>query len=192
LDSLGAQQVVLVGQSMGGSISQYLYLTHPERVLAMVMIGAISIAFPYSRWDIALVKASLPLMALWPYGHFKRTLAKTTAVKPDVQAYALATVSKLTQREFLRIWKGVTLSINQKGLPGHYIRVPLLLTHGEHDATGAIRRDAPKWAAYEPDVEYVVISDAGHNANQDNPQLFNQLLLKFLQARLSGKFASVG
>lgn len=180
LDKVGVEQAVLVGQSMGGYISQYAYLYHPERVQAMVIIGATSIALPYGRMEIIALKASLPLFGIWPFGHFKRTVAKTTAIKPEIRAYALETINKLSHQEFLQIWKAVTLAIKEEGIPGHQIRVPLLLTHGDQDTTGVIRRDAPKWAAYEPDVEYVVIPHAAHNANQDNPEFFNRILLEFL------------
>jgi len=167
-----------------GYINQYTYLRYPERVRAIIIIGATCIALPYSRWEIVALKASLPLFRLWPYEHFKQTIANNTSIKPDIQAYASETVSKLSRKEFLQIWKAVTLAVGEEGIPGHHIRVPLLLTHGELDTTGVIRRDAPRWAAYEPDVQYVVIPDAGHNANQDNPEFFNRVLLEFLRTRV--------
>ena len=89
-----------------GYINQYTYLRYPERVRAIIIIGATCIALPYSRWEIVALKASLPLFGLWPY---------------------------------------------------------------------------------EPDVQYVVIPDAGHNANQDNPEFFNRVLLEFLRTRVPTK-----
>lgn len=185
LDHVGAEEVVLVGQSMGGYIAQHVYLRQPQRVRAMVIIGSTSIALPYKRWEIWALRATQPLFHLWPYGHFTRLVARSTALKPDVQAYALETIRKLNRDEFLMIWKAVTLAVDEKGLPGHNIEVPLLLTHGDHDNTGSIKRQAPAWAAAEPDVEYVVIPEASHNANQDNPAYFNQVLLSFLERRLN-------
>lgn len=184
LDAEGAAQAVLVGQSLGGYISQYFYLAHPERVRAMVIIGATDIAQAYSRLDMLGLKASLPLIGLWPYGHFTRTVAKTTAQRPEVRAYALEAIRQIPRADFLTIWKAVTLAISAEGIPGHRIRVPLLLTHGDRDANGSIRRDAPGWASREPDVEYVVIPAAAHNANQDNPDFFNRTLLDFLARRV--------
>jgi 3-oxoadipate enol-lactonase len=181
LDHLGVERAVLVGQSMGGMIAQQVYLHHPERVQALVNLGAVNITFPYARWEIWALKLSLPLFNLWPFGHFKRTVAKSTSIKRDVQAYALAAINQLMRDEFLHIWKDVTMAVDEKGIPDHHITVPFLLTHGDQDTTGSIRRQAPKWAAYEPNAEYVVIPDAGHNANQDNPTFFNRVLLGFLQ-----------
>jgi 3-oxoadipate enol-lactonase len=184
LDHLKVKQAALVGQSMGGYIAQQVYLRYPERVQAIVIIGAINIAFPYAKWEVWVVKATLPLFNVWPYGNFIRTVAKSISIKPEVQAYALAIISQLTRSEFLTIWKAVTLVISEQGYPRHHIEVPLLLTHGDQDGTGSIRKQAPTWAAYEPDVEYVVIPDAGHNANQDNAPFFNAALHKFLSTRV--------
>lgn len=184
LDALGVPQAILCGQSMGGYIAQHVYLRAPDRVRAMVIIGSTGMALPYSPLEVWALKASLPLFNIWPYGHFARTVARTTAITPDVRAYALRTIQQLSHDEFLTIWRAVTLVVSTRGLPGHHIRVPLLLTHGDQDITGTIRRDAPKWAAYEPDVRYVVIPAAGHNANQDNPAFFNAALADFLREKV--------
>jgi pimeloyl-ACP methyl ester carboxylesterase len=185
LDSLNVQQVVLVGQSMGGYVAQQVYLRHPARVSAMVIIGAVNITFSYAKWEVGAVKLSLPLVNIWPYGNFTRTVAKSISIKPEVQAYALATINQLKRNEFLMIWKAVTLVISEKGIPNHHIKVPFLLTHGDHDTTGSTRKQAPQWAAYESDVRYMVIPNAGHNANQDNPEFFNRILRDFLHEHIT-------
>ncbi len=181
LDALKIERAVLAGQSMGGMISQYVYLDHPQRVQAMIIIGSISIALPYRWWEVLALKMTMPMFELWPYQHFARMVARQVSTKPAVQDYMLRTTTVMSHKEFLQVWKAVTLAVDSKGLPGHQIRVPLLMTHGEHDDYGTIRRDAKKWAAYEPDVEYVVIPDAGHNANQDNPAFMNAVIGKFLR-----------
>ncbi|NWF68836.1 MAG: alpha/beta fold hydrolase [Chloroflexi bacterium] len=185
LDALGVEQAVLAGQSMGGLISQYVYLRARQRVKALVIIDAVNIAFAYKKWEVWALKASLPLFDLWPYEHFKRTVARSVAITPAAQEYMLRTIGQLSRAEFLKIWKAVTMAVDDKGFPGHHIRVPFLLTHGDHDNAGTIRRDAPRWAAYEPDVTYTVIPDAGHNANQDNAPFFNRVLLEFLDKRVA-------
>ncbi|MEO8611686.1 MAG: alpha/beta fold hydrolase [Chloroflexota bacterium] len=183
-DHLNVKKAVLIGQSMGGYIAQEVYRRYPERVAALVIIGAVNITFAYSKAEVWAVKLSLPILNVWPYANFTRTVAKSISIKPDVQAYALATINQLSRPEFLTIWKAVTLVITEKGYPGHHINVPFLLTHGDHDGTGSIRKQAPTWAAYEPDVKYAVIPNAGHNANQDNPDFFNRTLRELLKARL--------
>ncbi len=184
LDQLQVQQAVIVGQSMGGIIAQYVYLRHPERVRAMGMIGSVPIAMPYNRWEVWALKATLPLFDIWPYNHFVKTVVNSIAVQPEVREYARQTIQSLSREDFLTIWKAVSVAVNTTGLPGHQIQVPLLLTHGDQDKTGTIRRDMPKWAKQEPDVRYVIIPNAGHNANQDNPVFFNQVLLDWLKEKV--------
>lgn len=180
LDEEKIKETILVGQSMGGYISQYFYLHYPERVRAMVIIGSTSIALPYPRWQIIALKATLPLFGIWPYEHFAKIVSRSTALKPDAQDYALKTIRSFDRKSFLTIWKAVTLAINKKGIPGHHINVPFLLTHGDSDDTGVIRKQAPLWAVSESEVQYVIIPNASHNANQDNPKFFNQTLADFL------------
>ena len=181
LDQEAVDSAVLVGQSLGGYIAQVAYLAQPARVRAMAIIGSTCIALSYTRAEIWALKATLPLFNLWPYGHLRRTIAQSTALQPGVQAYAQAAVDQISRADFLTIWKAVSLAVDQTGIPGHHIAVPFLLTHGDQDKTGSIRKQAPTWAAYEPDCRYHVIPDAGHNANQDNPADFNAVLMEFLR-----------
>ena len=180
LDQENQPDAIFVGQSLGGYIAQFAYLAQPGRVRALAVIGTTCIALPYTRAEVWTLKATLPLFNLWPYGHLRSTIAKNTALRPDVIAYAQKAVDQIARRDFLTIWKAVSLAVDEKGIPGHHIKVPFLLTHGDQDKTGSIRKQAPEWAAYEPDCRYRVIPDAGHNANQDNPAAFNAVLLDFL------------
>lgn len=185
LDSLGIQSFVAAGQSLGGYIAQHLYARAPQRIQAVMVIGSTPLAKAYSPLEVWALKASLPLFDLWPYSSFTRTIASSTAITTPVQQYALEAARSIPRREFLRIWKAVTLAIDTKGNPDFRIHVPLLLIHGDRDRTGTIRRDMPLWAKTEPQAEYHCIPNAGHNANQDNPQAVNEILLSFLHRHLA-------
>lgn len=180
LDELGVAQAILCGQSLGGYIAQHIYRHAPERVRAMIIIGSTPIAKAYSRWEIWALKASLPLFRLWPYNHFTRTIAHSTALTPVVQAYALQAARQINRTDFATIWQAVTLAVDEKGDPTFRIDVPLLLLHGDKDRAGTIRRDMPLWAKWEKEVVYQIIPNASHNANQDNPEFTNQVIQAFL------------
>ena len=64
--------------------------------------------------------------------------------------------------------------------PGYQIKKPLLLIVGDKDKTGNIRKIMPIWAQNEPDCKFVVIPNAKHAVNLDNPTSFNQEVLQFL------------
>ena len=80
----------------------------------------------------------------------------------------------------ITIWGAVSTAVRKEGYPDFSIDIPLLLTHGDQDITGTFRRDAPGWAASDPRIQYHVIPNAGHNANQDNVEFFNRLLEDFI------------
>lgn len=181
LDELQAPKVILCGQSLGGYIAQHIYLTVPQRVAAMIIIGSTPITKAYSRLEVWALQATMPLFRVWPYGHFVKTVAKSTAALPHVREYALQAIQQIEHDDFLTIWKAVTLAVGKEGLPNQTFDVPLLLIHGDHDRTGTIRRDMPLWARQEKGSTYHLVPNAGHNVNQDNPEFVNRVILEFLQ-----------
>lgn len=180
LNDLNVQRAVLVGQSEGGMVAQEVYRLQPERVKAIVTIGASPIMLQYSKFDIWLLKFSAKIIKVWPYENFMKALALKTAITKDAQNYAMKTVKNISQKDFLSIWDGVTTSITHEGIPDMHITVPLLITYGDSDTTGTVKKNNQRWKEYEPNATLTVIPQAGHNANQDNPTFFNDLLIRFL------------
>ena len=185
LDHLQVSQVVLCGQSLGGYIAQHIYFAAPERVQAMIIIGSTPISIAYSKLEVWALKASLPLFRFWPYKHFAKTVAKNTAQSPLVRDYALKAVHQVDRDDFLTIWKAVTMAIDHQGRPDLKIEVPMLLVHGDNDKTGTIKRDMPIWSSHEKKATFHIIPDAGHNANQDNPEFSNRLMVDFLRQHVN-------
>lgn len=178
LDRTGTKEAFLVGQSLGGNVAQELVFCHPERVLALVVIGCTCNTMLPSKFGLLALKASPLAFRLWPYGDLKRRTATSVSAKPDVQEYASGAIGQVSKEEFLTIWQAAAHTLHEE--PGYRIERPLLITHGEEDRLGNISKIAPNWAARDPKCRYVVIPGAGHNANQDNPTFFNRLLLEFL------------
>lgn len=65
-----------------------------------------------------------------------------------------------------------------QGLPGHSVE-PKLLCHGDHEIT-FVQKQMRKWHEECPNSQLIVIEDAHHVANQDNPERTNRILLDFL------------
>jgi len=55
------------------------------------------------------------------------------------------------------------------------------LMMGDKEATGNIRKAMPLWAKHEG-VDLIIIPNAKHAANLDQPYLFHKHLLDFLQS----------
>jgi len=64
--------------------------------------------------------------------------------------------------------------------PDYRLPVPTLLLHGDGDRIGDIVDGTRDWAARDEHAEYVVVPDAGHASNQDNPEAFTAALSEFL------------
>lgn len=179
LDQLGYAQATFVGQSMGGIITQELAFLYPERVTALATIGSECITLKFSNYDFLAMYITTAVIHFYPAALLKAAIAHFTASRFDVQAYAYSASCRIPQRDFITIWEALLTCPHYE--PNYQITQPLLLTHGEFDNWGNVKRITPIWAARDAHSRYVVIPKAGHNANQDNPAFFNAVLLDFLQ-----------
>lgn len=185
LDAAGdSKPAVLVGQSLGGMIAQHAALTNPARVAGVVAIGSPCIN-PSDR------KAARRTAAIWrTSGVVTRVLrrslvislmAKGVAVEPDIQEYVRSAASQQALAEFR--WVAQAPLGAGRGLEGRSISVPVLIVRGDRDDTGAGKlaaATARNWTLRDPNAQYVEISGAGHQTNQDRSERFNEVLIKFL------------
>lgn len=174
-----APRFAVVGQSMGGFVAQRLELRHPHRIAAVAIIGTNCATHALSRWEQYGLRSSVNWFRYWPWGDLRRRSARATAITSEGRAYAYDAMSALTKAEFVEVWKAVAGAIQPE--PGHRSRCPLLLTHGDQDRTGTVAKSMASWADRDPSARYEVVPHAGHNANQDNPDYFNDLLGSFLE-----------
>ncbi len=178
LDFVGANKAVFVGQSTGGYVNQELVFRHPERVAALVMIDCICITFKLSRMDSFMVGISAPLMRMYPYKLLVKQSVDASSIKPAIREYLMRVTLELSKDDFVTIMSGVAKSIHYE--PNYRITQPMLIVRGDQDKLGNIAKDAPVWATRDKAL-LVIIPDAGHVSNQDNPTFFNRVLLEFLK-----------
>jgi 3-oxoadipate enol-lactonase len=183
LDHLGTAQAILVGHSLGGNITQEVIFRFPARVRAAVLFGCADNTGKLTVLERLQIATSGPLFALYPYDLLRRQSANVSSDRPEVRTYLYEAIGQMTKDEFVTVLLELLRSLHEE--PKYRIPVPFLLTHGAHDKTGNIRRASPEWAQHEPHCEYVVVPEAGHMANMDNPAFFNELLLRFLRQQVS-------
>ena len=188
IDHLGYEKVYLVGQSLGGHLAQDLVFYHPERVSALATIGSSCSTIKQPKLGTVALRLSPLMFKVWPEGNLRKQVAKNTAVTPEARDYAYEAMRQLTKKDFMKVWHAVTGLLHHE--PEYRIEHPLLITHGDSDGVGNIKKISPKWAERDPNSRYVVIPTAGHNANQDNPEFFNEVLLDFLDVNISDERAT--
>jgi pimeloyl-ACP methyl ester carboxylesterase len=167
LDAAGAEHAVLGGLSLGGFVSLEFVLEHPQRVDAVLLFDT----GPGFRSDQARQEwngragqtaarlerdgiAALGRSAEADYGH------------RSAHGLALAARGMLAQQDG-RVMEGLAS-----------VEVPVLVLVGARDK--AFLPAADYVAAKIPGAVRVVVPDAGHVSNLDQPDLFNQAVLEFL------------
>ena len=169
LDEVGADSAIVGGLSLGGYMSLAFHRLHPERVEALLIIDT---GPGYKNdeardgWNRNALKTAQRwetdgLGALASGSAERRTARHTSA-----QGLANAARGMLTQRD-----AGVILSLPQ-------VKVPAIVIVGSEDAPFLAASDY--MAAKIPGAKKVVIEGAGHAANLDRPDAFNEALMAFL------------
>jgi pimeloyl-ACP methyl ester carboxylesterase len=169
LDHLGAEQAVLGGASLGGYLTQLYRLAHPERVRAMILLGT----GPGFRNDEA--------RANW------NAMAERFATSYERKGLAgLPTSSELDPAVHVNGPGGLVLAA--RGILTQHdssvidalaaVDVPTLVLVGDGDAP--YLHTAEYVAGKIPGAEHHVVTNAGHAANLDQPEVVNDLILDFL------------
>jgi pimeloyl-ACP methyl ester carboxylesterase len=175
LDAVGADKAIVGGLSLGGYMSLAFYRTHPERVRALLIIDtgpgfkkdeardawnkrAHETADRFEREGLAVLKSL--------------SAERASVVHRDAGGLARAARGMLTQRD------ASVMEI----LP--HIKVPSLVVVGADDTPFIAASDY--MAAKIPGAQKAVISAAGHAANIDQPEAFNDAVTSFLD-RLDGR-----
>jgi 3-oxoadipate enol-lactonase len=177
LDALHIDAATVLGQSMGGNIAQEVVFAAPTRVSALVAVDCACNTLPLSPFNRALQAISPALLKMMP----ERMLwAGTEAVskQPEVRRYLSATIRQHSKAQIVEITTATLDALHAE--LDYRSSCPLLIVRGAHDNAGAIREQAPRWAARDR-AAYVQIPNAGHMSNMDNPAAFNRAVLAFLE-----------
>ena len=177
LDAEGAAVAHVVGVSLGGVLAQDFACVYPERVTSLACFGAYDITRP----DPELLKAN---------GAAQMAMVGKALVSVRWFAEANKAISAHTERaqqEFYELNLGFPKrSLRHLAALGKLVgkhepcprAYPLLIGCGEHDLPLELEA-VQAWAASEPGSQVVVVEDAGHCANMDAPDRFNEALLQF-------------
>jgi pimeloyl-ACP methyl ester carboxylesterase len=180
VDHLGIEQAHFVSLSIGSVILQKLDIERPALIDRMVMAGAI---FDGSKLMHMFVHSAKLLNWVLPYRAIYWIFSFIVLPRPNhrLSRYIFRRQSKrLTQGEYLKwveLYKPFFKLIRQ------YVNRPVskkgLVVMGDQDHI--FFRAAERFARIQENMRLSVIENCGHVCSIEAPELFNELVLKFLQ-----------
>jgi len=170
LDEAGAGSAIIGGLSLGGYMSLAFHRAHPERTRALLIIDT-GPGYKNDQaregWNANAIRRAERLEADGLGDLSKASAEVRQARHRDATGLARAARGMLVQRDSRVI----------ESLPA--IAVPAIVIVGADDTPFLAASDY--MAAKIPGAKKVVIENAGHSANIDQPQAFNAALLGFLK-----------
>jgi len=168
LDECGIERAAVGGLSLGGYMSLAFHAAHPERTAALLLFDT----GPGYRNEEA--RAGWNAMAVRLATSFEAKGLDALSRSPEVQAS-----EHRSARGLALAARGILVQHNARvidGLP--HIAVPALVLVGANDDPYV--GPATYMAAKIPGAQHVVLPDAGHASNLDQPVAFNQAVVDFL------------
>ncbi len=185
LDAMGLHKVTLVGHSMGSIVATEVALAAPERLAALVLIGA------NTSWDAPELVAFQqvvdgledPIAA-----EFVREFQASTAFEPLPEAFMERVVAESLKLP-AHVWRGAlggSIAADYAGRLGA-IQTRTLVIGGEDDAycPQAKQREL---AARLPNAELKLYARLGHCPHWERPEAFVRDLEQFLTRTLPKRF----
>jgi 3-oxoadipate enol-lactonase len=189
IDAVGAETVTLLGHSMGGMVVRRVVLRAPERVDALVLMD--TAPGPVPGIDGELLELGAEIATNDGMAELKRVMdafqplgtpayEKLLAARPDYQEFNDRKWASLSAV----MWATLARAIRDQpdelaALAG--VSVPTLVLVGEQDEPFLAPSHAT--AAAIPGAELVVLPDAGHSPQFENPILWRATLERFLDAQ---------
>jgi pimeloyl-ACP methyl ester carboxylesterase len=190
LDALGWDRGAVLGHSMGGMVVQTAALRAPERFEAIVLMdtshralrtdeGLVELAIAMARSEglAAVMAAQDALGADAPLGTGAHQRLLDT--RPGYKEFGDRKLLASSPAMYAAMIKAITDATGLDRLPElEQIDVPTLVLVGEEDKP--FRKPAQRMADAIADAELVVIPDAGHSPQFENPEQWWKALSTFL------------
>lgn len=183
IDSFGSERAHLVGLSLGGRLCQEIYHRYPDRVLSLTLADTspgLLHAMTLDEAQALLESRRRPLLDGGSPADTAAAVARTlVSARASAGAFEeiVASLSAVRPRSYLKVLDTLLEFDRQAELAN--IRVPVNVVVGADDcvAPPSVARELARAVGY---AEMVVIPDAGHISNIDQPEAFNRCAMDFL------------
>jgi pimeloyl-ACP methyl ester carboxylesterase len=174
LEHVGAERVRLVVHDWG-VVGLLWAQRYPERVERLVVVNAVPL-LPGYRWHRAARAWGTPLVGEIAIGLATRWAARRTGVPEAVIEEAWPHFDQGTQRAILRLYRSSPEdALARAGLDLGHITCPALVVWGDRDPYIRPRFAEAYAGALGGDAEVLHLSDAGHWAWHDRPDVIDRI-----------------
>ena len=180
LTHAGYSQAILVGLSVGGTITQLFAHRFPEAVQGLALLSCTPIQAVDSAANQFLGRLTSGLLRSLPFWFIRAQMPAYLSIRPEVQAYTAEAMQESGQENFLAAWQAYEEGFPLEGSL-YPIAQPLLIALGAYDRPGWITRATAFWEQATPGIRPVVVPGAGHALVQDNPAYSTKMLDDFLR-----------
>ncbi|MBO6046509.1 MAG: alpha/beta hydrolase [Erysipelotrichaceae bacterium] len=182
----GFDKPVLIGQSMGGYVSQEYAQLFPDQLKGFISIDSAPLQRQYvTAIEIWLLKRMEPVYRYYPWKSLLKT--GTNGVATSEYGRCLMRDIMMTydgdQRRYARLSGHgfrILAEAMEANLP-YEINCPALLICGEKDHAGSCIRYNKAWHK-KTGIPIEWIKGAGHNSNTDAPEKVNSLIKEFVSS----------
>jgi pimeloyl-ACP methyl ester carboxylesterase len=182
MDSLGIQQAVLCGLSMGGYASFAFLRKYPERVCGLILAdtrpGADTAEAQANRENVARIAENQGTGAIADLQIPRILSAYPLQHHPEAEMRVRQMIESATVQGIAAASRGMAQRADSTDLLAQ-ISCPTLVIVGEHDALTPPAL-AEEYAAQIPNAQLAIITNAGHLSNLEQPEAFLQAVRGFL------------
>ncbi|MDO5438518.1 MAG: alpha/beta hydrolase [Erysipelotrichaceae bacterium] len=183
LQKEGIKHPVLIGQSMGGYVSQCFLEKYPGEAAGFISIDSAPLKRQYvTAAEIWALKRTEPMYRAFPWGSLRKLAIEGCSKTEYGRKLMEQFVDSYTKDEYCSLsGHGMKLLAEamEADLP-YAIDCPAVLICGEKDQAGSAKSYNRRWAKKEG-LPVFWIKDAGHNANTDKPEEVNQIIREFVR-----------
>jgi len=182
MDALKIDRAHVVGLSLGGCVAQQLALDAPKRVRSLTLVNTFAHLEPDSPRHALMLVSRLGLLGLKGLPAQAEYVAARLFPKPEQAEFRQLAAERIAANEpatYRRLLFAVRAFDVRNRL--HEIKRPTLVIAGDRDTTVPIK--AKRLIAERiPGARMEIVADSGHATPIDQPEVFNRLVLSFIES----------
>jgi len=180
LENEHVDRAIFIGQSLGGMIAQFYIDQHSDKAAGFISVDSVPFGDYYSKSDMFWLMQLEWMCKMFSDKFLRTSMARMCGATEIARNRMFTMLSSYTKKELchlMYIGEAAFIPENKK------IDLPCkcLLLLGEKDKVGKVAAYTKEWAK-RTGHPLVMIPGAAHNANDDQPDMVNSIILDFMKS----------